>query len=78
MTVTTHRRPVRGASRNTPGPIRNGGAEPRVIGSLKTPPSREELADLIRRMGVPIDDMTEDGESVMGARGRRLARGVAA
>ena len=77
MTVTIYRRPARGASRNTPGPIRNG-EEPRVIGALKRPPSREELADLIRRMGVPTDDVKEDGVSVMGAWGRRVARGVAA
>lgn len=32
--------------------IRNSGEEPRVIQYLKTPPSREELVDLLQRMGI--------------------------
>jgi arsenate reductase (glutaredoxin) len=32
--------------------IRNSGAEPTIIEYLKTPPSRDELVDLIRRAGI--------------------------
>jgi arsenate reductase len=32
--------------------IRNAGEEPRIIEYLKTPPARDELADLISRMGI--------------------------
>jgi arsenate reductase len=32
--------------------IRGAGIEPRVVEYLKTPPSREELLDLLRRMGM--------------------------
>ncbi|WP_448206008.1 arsenate reductase (glutaredoxin), partial [Azospirillum sp. sgz302134] len=39
---------------NTLALIRNSGVEPTVIEYLTTPPSREQLADLIRRMGVPV------------------------
>lgn len=52
--ITIYHNPACGTSRNTLGLIRNSGIEPRVIEYLKTPPSREQLADLIRRMGVPV------------------------
>jgi len=46
--------PACGTSRNTLALIRHAGVEPRVVEYLKTPPSREELAGLIARMGVPV------------------------
>ncbi len=52
--VTIYHNPDCGTSRNTLALIRNSGVEPRVIEYLKTPPTRDELADLIRRMGVPV------------------------
>ncbi|MDR6771678.1 arsenate reductase (glutaredoxin) [Azospirillum sp. BE72] len=52
--VTIYHNPACGTSRNTLALIRNSGVEPTVIEYLKTPPSRDELADLIRRMGVPV------------------------
>ncbi|WP_149536648.1 arsenate reductase (glutaredoxin) [Siccirubricoccus phaeus] len=54
MTVTIYHNPACGTSRNTLALIRNSGEEPEIIEYLKTPPTREELADLIRRMGVPV------------------------
>jgi arsenate reductase len=41
-------------SRNTLALIRNTGIEPEVIEYLKTPPSREVLADLIERAGLSV------------------------
>jgi len=55
--VTVYHNPKCGTSRNVLGLIRNSGIEPRVIEYLKTPPTRAELADLIRRMGVPVRDV---------------------
>ena len=52
--VTIYHNPACGTSRNTLALIRNSGVEPTVIEYLKTPPSRDELAELIRRMGVPV------------------------
>ncbi|MDI3307863.1 MAG: arsenate reductase (glutaredoxin) [Acetobacteraceae bacterium] len=57
MTVTIYHNPACGTSRNTLALIRNSGEEPVVIEYLKTPPSREELANLIRRMGIPVRDI---------------------
>jgi arsenate reductase len=54
MTVTIYHNPACGTSRNTLAMIRNAGIEPRVIEYLKTPPTRAELLDLVRRMGVSL------------------------
>ncbi|MBK4722031.1 arsenate reductase (glutaredoxin) [Azospirillum sp. YIM DDC1] len=52
--VTIYHNPNCETSRNTLGLIRNSGVEPTVIEYLKTPPSRDELVALIRRMGIPV------------------------
>jgi arsenate reductase len=52
--VTIYHNPACGTSRNTLAMIRATGIEPTVIEYLKTPPSRAELQDLVRRMGVPL------------------------
>ena len=52
--ITIYHNPACGTSRNTLGLIRNSGVEPTIVEYLKTPPSRGQLADLIRRMGVPV------------------------
>jgi arsenate reductase len=54
MTVTIYHNPACGTSRNVLGLIRNAGIAPHIVEYLKTPPSREVLSDLIRRMGVPV------------------------
>jgi arsenate reductase len=55
--VTIYHNPACGTSRNVLGLIRNSGVEPRTIEYLKTLPSRAELVDLIRRMGIPVRDL---------------------
>ena len=57
MTITIYHNPACGTSRKVLGLIRNSGDEPEVVEYLKTPPSRDELADLIRRMGIPVRDV---------------------
>lgn len=57
MTVTIYHNPACGTSRNTLALIRESGEEPVVIEYLKTPPDRATLADLIRRMNVPVRDV---------------------
>jgi len=52
--VTIYHNPACGTSRNTLALIRNSGVEPEIVEYLKTPPSRDRLADLIRRMRVPV------------------------
>jgi arsenate reductase (glutaredoxin) len=57
MDVIIYHNPACGTSRNVLGLIRNAGIEPTVVEYLRTPPGRAELADLIRRMGVPVRDV---------------------
>ncbi|NTJ41218.1 arsenate reductase (glutaredoxin) [Agrobacterium larrymoorei] len=54
MTVTIYHNPACGTSRNTLAMIRQSGVEPVVIEYLKTPPSRQEIVDLAKRIGVPL------------------------
>ena len=54
MTVTIYHNPACGTSRNALAMIRNAGIEPAIIEYLKTPPTRDVLLDLVRRMGVPL------------------------
>ena len=49
--------PACGTSRNTLAMIRAAGTEPKIIEYLKTPPTRAELLDLVRRMGVPLREV---------------------
>ena len=55
--VTIFHNPQCGTSRNTLELIRNAGEEPEVVEYLKTPPSRERLVELIRKMRVPVRDV---------------------
>jgi arsenate reductase (glutaredoxin) len=57
VTVTIYHNPACGTSRNVLSLIRNSGEEPFVIEYLKTPPSRDELVDLIRCMGISVRDV---------------------
>jgi arsenate reductase (glutaredoxin) len=50
--VVIYHNPSCTTSRKVLGMIREAGVEPRVIEYLKTPPSRTELLDLLRRMGL--------------------------
>jgi arsenate reductase (glutaredoxin) len=52
VTITIYHNPACGTSRNVLAMIRNSGEEPRVIEYLKTPPTLDELTELIRRMGM--------------------------
>ena len=62
MSVTIYHNPACGTSRNTLALIRATGVEPEVIHYLETPPGREELVSLIRRMGIaPRDLLREKG-----------------
>jgi arsenate reductase len=57
MSVTIYHNPACGTSRNTLAMIRATGTEPTVIEYLKTPPTRDELFDLVERMGIRLRDI---------------------
>ena len=54
MTIRIYHNPQCGTSRNVLAMIRNSGEEPEIVEYLKTPPSREELVQLIGRMGIGV------------------------
>jgi arsenate reductase (thioredoxin) len=54
LAITIYHNPQCGTSRNTLAMIRNSGVEPQIVEYLKTPPSRDTLVDLIRRMKAPV------------------------
>ena len=55
--VTIYHNPDCGTSRNVLAMIRNSGEEPRIVEYLKTPPSRDDLVDLLSRMNVRPRDL---------------------
>jgi len=54
LDVIIYHNPECGTSRNTLALIRNAGVEPHVIEYLKTPPCRELITRLVKRMEVPL------------------------
>jgi arsenate reductase len=54
MEVTIYHNAACGTSRNTLALIRNAAVEPTIIEYLKTPPSRDELRDLIAKAGLTV------------------------
>lgn len=55
--ITIYHNPQCGTSRNVLALIRNTGAEPAVIEYLKTPPTRENLKELIAQMAIPVREL---------------------
>ena len=62
MSVIIYHNPACGTSRNALELIRATGAEPEVVHYLETPPTRDELVSLMKRMGIgPRDLLREKG-----------------
>jgi arsenate reductase (glutaredoxin) len=55
--VTIYHNPDCGTSRNVLGLIRNAGIEPTIIEYLKSPPDRQTLLGLIKRMGTGVREL---------------------
>lgn len=55
--VTIFHNPKCGTSRNTLALIRNAGIEPQVIHYLETPPTREQLVQLIAACGLSVREV---------------------
>ena len=57
MKATIYHNAQCGTSRNVLGILREKGIEPEVIEYLNTPPTRAELKELVRKMGVDVRDI---------------------
>lgn len=64
MSITIYHNPKCGTSRNTLAMIRESGAEPEIIEYLKTPPTRERLAELIKLMNTPARELLRRKEAL--------------
>ncbi|MFH6784325.1 MULTISPECIES: ArsC/Spx/MgsR family protein [Methylobacterium] len=57
MDVVIDHNPVCGTSRTVLAKIRDAGIEPRIVASLKTPPTRALLRRLLDRVGLSVRDV---------------------
>lgn len=62
--VTIFHNPRCGTSRNTLALIRNAGIEPTVVAYLETPPTREQLVQLIAASGLSVRDVMRSKEAL--------------
>jgi arsenate reductase (glutaredoxin) len=69
MDVTIYHNPMCGTSRSALAMIREAGIEPEVIEYLRNPPSRDELAGLVERMGICVRDVLRTKEVLVGELG---------
>ncbi|WP_022709239.1 arsenate reductase (glutaredoxin) [Pseudochrobactrum sp. AO18b] len=60
MSVTIYHNPACGTSRNTLAMIRASGEEPEIIEYLQTPPSKEQLSELLATMKIPVRDLLRE------------------
>lgn len=58
--VTIFHNPDCGTSRNTLALIRHAGIEPRVVEYLKTPPSTEQIRQLLAEMKLPVRQLLRE------------------
>lgn len=64
MTVTIYFNPKCGTARKTLELIRQHGIEPEIVEYLKTPLTRPQLEDLIKKLGIPVRDLVRTKESL--------------
>ena len=60
--VTIFHNPGCGTSRNTLALIRHAGIEPTIIEYLKTPPSKEQVRQLLSETKMPVRDLLRQKE----------------
>ncbi|MEV3902422.1 arsenate reductase (glutaredoxin) [Mycobacterium sp. NPDC050551] len=66
QTATVYHNPRCSTSRKTLDLLRDNGIEPTIVQYLKTPPSRDELAALIRDAGIEVRAAVRKRESLYG------------
>ncbi len=63
MSVTIYHNPKCGTSRNTLAMIRASGEEPVIIEYLQTPPSKEQLSELVAAMEISVRDLLREKDT---------------
>ncbi|HVY92707.1 MAG TPA: arsenate reductase (glutaredoxin) [Bryobacteraceae bacterium] len=62
--VTLFHNPACGTSRNVLALLRERGVEPTIVEYLKTPPTRQQLQEMIARSGLPARDFLRKREAL--------------
>lgn len=62
MSITIWHNPRCSKSRQTLALLQDNGHEPTVIKYLETPPTQDQISDLIRALDIPVIDMMRKGE----------------
>ena len=63
MTIEIYHNPRCSKSRQTLQLLKDNSIEPKIVEYLKTPPSQEELLDIVQKLGVNIRDIIRKKES---------------
>lgn len=62
--ITIYHNPRCGKSRDTLAIIREQGIEPTIIEYLKTPPAKDELRSILKKLGLKPEQLVRKGETV--------------
>jgi arsenate reductase (glutaredoxin) len=67
-TITIYHNPRCGKSRDTLAIIKERGIEPTVIEYLKTPPTKDELGSILKKLGLKPEQLVRKGEEIYKAK----------
>jgi arsenate reductase (glutaredoxin) len=62
--VVIYHNPRCGKSRDTLAILKENGVEPEIVEYLKTPPTREELGGILKKLGMRPEQIVRKGEDV--------------
>lgn len=62
--ITLYHNPRCSKSRSALALLEERGLAPRVVEYLRTPPDRSEIAALVRKLGIPAEQLVRTGEAV--------------
>ena len=64
ITVTMYHNPRCGKSRDTLSILKEKGVEPDIVEYLKSPPTREELRGILKKLGMKPEQIVRKGEDI--------------
>jgi arsenate reductase len=64
MTIIIYHNPKCSTSRNVLGALRDAGHDPHIVEYLKTPPTKEELKDIVAKMDATLKDIVRTKEPI--------------
>ncbi|MBK8018652.1 MAG: arsenate reductase (glutaredoxin) [Betaproteobacteria bacterium] len=62
--ITLYHNPRCSKSRSALALLEERGLSPRIVEYLRTPPDRSEIAALVRKLGIPAEQLVRTGEAV--------------